>query len=272
MCFLGIVFGSGYDSIVSLLRRIPPGDEFPVSATLYVTYLKCPQQALGRLQGIFQAPSRDLFRGSLAHRIFARHLVDGPIAADEFDDVCRREAGANLGASMASLSMKPSEFRAISANVKELYDQFKTVPTDGFAGAEVEVESEPAPGIRLRGRVDAVFSDDDGIRIVDWKTGSYLEDADPQLDFYAMAWHFANDSLPVRMEALSLRTGEQRVSVPTKEAVANTEARVAEMIHELRLAIEGGTEMPRTAGPHCQWCPLLPDCAEGTRALEILRS
>jgi hypothetical protein len=260
----------GYDASVSTFGRIPEGHEFPVSATLYVTYLKCPQQALARLQGVYPAASVDLFRGSLAHRIFARHLVEGAIAEAEFVMVCRQEAGANLGGQMASLGMKPSDFRAVTADVEELYERFKRVPMDGFDGAEVEVESEPAEGIRLRGRVDAVFADDDGPRIVDWKTGAYLDDVEDQLDFYAMTWLHANQVLPVRMEAISLRTGERRVFVPTDKSVAVTELRVAEMISALRAAMSSPKELPRTAGPHCRWCPLLGECSEGAVALEIL--
>lgn len=255
---------------VSLFRRIPTGDEFPVSATLYVTYLKCPQQALARLQGIYPAPSKVMFRGILAHRIFARHLLAGPIPDEEFAIVCRQEAGAHLGASMVDLRLKPSEFRTITAEVEQLYERFKDVPSDGFSDAEVDIESTPAEGVRLRGRIDAVFADEDGVRIVDWKTGSYLDDAEPQLDFYAMAWQLAHGSLPKRTEAVSLRTGEQRVSVPTEETVADTSARVAEMITDLRDAMARRSDMPRTAGPYCRWCPVLPDCPEGTTALEIL--
>jgi len=255
---------------VSTFRRIPEGDEFPVSATLYATYLKCPQQALARLQGVYPAPSVALFRGSLAHRVFAKHLVHGPISEDDFDLVCRQEVGAHLGGQMAAIGMKASDFRAVAADVEELYERFKHVPTEGFDGAEVEVESEPAEGILLRGRVDAVFVDEDGLRIVDWKTGAYLDDAEGQLGFYAMAWFHANRDLPARMEALSLRTGEHRVFVPSDETVAATEVRVAEMISALRAAMGASAELPRTAGPHCRWCPLLDGCNEGTVALDIL--
>ncbi len=261
----------GYDSIVSTLRRIPDGEEFPVSATLFVTYLKCPQQALARVHGIYPEPSVDLFRGSLAHRIFARHLVDGPIPDEEFTAVCRREAGAHLGGTMASLSMKPSEFRAVTAQVAQQYDTFRQLPVNGFVDAEVVVDSEPAEGVRLRGRVDAVFTDELGTRIVDWKTGSFLDDSEPQLDFYAMAWQFLHGDLPARMEAVSLKTGEKRSFVPTKEGVTETEDRVATMIEEFREAIRTRSELPRTAGPYCGWCPLLDDCVEGSTALEVLR-
>jgi RecB family exonuclease len=257
---------------VSPFRRIPPGEEFPVSATLFVTYLKCPQQALARLQGVYPPATRAMFRGSLAHRVFARHLVDGVITPDDFTAACRQEAGAHLGGSMAELSLKPSEFRRITAEVEQLYDRFKSLPTDGFEDAEVDVQSEPVEGIALRGRVDAVFVEGDEVRIVDWKTGSSLDDAEPQLAFYAMAWQLANGSLPTTMEALSLKTGERRMTQPTEESAALTEMQVADMITALRGAMADRSEMPRTAGPHCRWCPLLDGCAEGAAALKILES
>lgn len=212
-----------------------------------------------------------MFRGSLAHRVFARHLVDGPIPTGEFSDVCRQETGTHLGASMASLALKPSEFRRISADVEQLYDRFKAISLDGFEAAEVEVRSEPAGGISIRGRVDAVFLDGDGVRIVDWKTGSYLGDAQSQLAFYAMAWQRAHGSLPVSLEALSLKTGESWVTHPTQGDVTETESEVADMIAALRRAMEDQSELPRDAGPHCEWCPLLEDCDEGDAALRILQ-
>lgn len=255
---------------MSVFRRIPSGDEFPISATLFVTYRKCPQQALARVQGVYPEPSVALLRGSLAHRIFARHLTEGPIPADDFEMVCKQEVGAHLGGTMASLSMKPSAFRAMVVEIEQLYGSFKNLPTEGFDGAEVDVDSEPYEGVRIKGRVDAVFSDEDGLRIVDWKTGGYLDDAEPQLDFYAMAWFLANEQMPKRMEAISLRTGEKRVAIPTEERVRETEARVAEMIEDLRSALSDRSDLPRMAGPHCSWCPLLDDCGEGADALRIL--
>jgi len=256
---------------VSTFRRIAPGEEFPISATLFVTYLRCPQQALARLQGVYPPTTEAGFRGSLAHRVFARHLVDGPIPTEDFSDVCRQETGAHLGAAMASLALKPSEFREITADVEQLYDRFKSISLDGFDAAEVEVRSEPADGISIRGRVDAVFLDGDGVRIVDWKTGSYLGDAQSQLAFYAMAWQQSHGSLPVSLEAVSIKTGESWVTHPTQDDVAATEAEVADMIGTLRDAMDKRSELPRDAGPHCQWCPLLDDCDEGEAALRILQ-
>jgi RecB family exonuclease len=249
-----------------------PGEALTVSATLYTTYRQCPQQALGRLQGLYPPTTRASFKGSLAHRIFARHLQSGPIETGEFELVCRSEAGANLGEAMASLHMKPSEFRAVVAEISDLYEQFDAIPLDGFIEAEAPLEVEPAPGVRLRGRVDAVFGEEstDRVRIVDWKTGVDISGSGPQLDFYAMAWAEVHGSRPAVLEALSIRTGEKVVRTPAEIDLDRVRDEVVSMIGELRAAIETGVDLERIAGPYCRWCPLLDDCPEGSTAMRIL--
>ena len=251
--------------------EVPDGEPFPVSATLYTTYLKCPQRALARLQGVYQPSSKASFKGLLAHRIFARHLEEGQIDDDAFPQVCRQEVGTHLGEMMASLAMKPSEFALIVRDVSDLYSKFAQIPTDGFTRSEASFEVEPVDGVKLRGRVDAIFDDNGSMRIVDWKTGSDLTGAVPQLDFYAMAWAKAFGSPPDTLEALSIRTGEKVVVVPTHNDIDLVESAVADMINILRSAIREHRELPRTAGPDCRWCPLLDDCDEGSSAMELLR-
>jgi len=142
---------------------IAPGERIAVSATLYVTYRFCPQQALGRLQGEYPADSIASFRGSLAHRVFARHLTAGPIAEDDVIQVCRQEIGApegHLNMKLAPLELnRPSKLAPVLAEVGDLYDRFKRFPTDGFRDAEVSLEVEIGSDAVLRGRVDAIFDD-----------------------------------------------------------------------------------------------------------------
>lgn len=257
---------------MSSFDDLAPGEHVSISATLYSTYRQCPQQALGRLKGVYPPTTRASFKGSLAHRIFARHLQTGPIDRNDLELVCRKEVGSGLGESMASLHMKPSEFRAVVSEIGELYEQFDAIPLDGFVEAEAPLEAEPAAGVRLRGRVDAVFREGpgDGVRIVDWKTGVDLTGSGPQLDFYAMAWAEVHGSPPIVLEALSVRTGEKVLRTPTEDDIVKVRDEVVVMIGELRNAIKAGVDLQRAAGPHCRWCPLLADCAEGTTALQIL--
>ena len=263
--------GSTYDSAMRTLEDVPAGRPLSISATLFVTYQQCPQQALARVQGIYGPPSRASFKGLLAHRVFARHLNEGPIAPDDLGQVCREETGASLTPQFTELGLKPSQFRAVVTEVSELYDRFQAMPTAGFERAEAPFEMELESDVSVRGRMDAVFADPDGQRIVDWKTGKELGDetAD-QLAFYAWAWKIAHGEAPVRTEAMSVTTGERLVRQYSDRDLGQFEERVVAMVIALREAEERGTELERTGGPHCTWCPLLDDCAEGATATAML--
>lgn len=251
------------------------GEPLAVSATLFVTYRACPQQALGRLRGAFPADSVASFKGSLAHRVFARHLVSGPIPDGDLPKVCREEIGApdgHLNMRLGPLELgRPSRLAPVLAEVGDLYARFKRFPSDGFRSAEVNLEADVGGGVTLRGRVDAVFEDDSGDpSIVDWKTGSWLEDTEPQLAFYALVWALEHGALPVRAEAVSVQTGERNGIEPTADQAEQTAREVAAMVDTLRAAFATGDDLERRAGPHCRWCPLLEGCTEGSAAMQIL--
>jgi len=255
---------------MDIFNELVPGESFTVSATLYTAYLECPQRALGRLQGIYGKPTVDSFRGRLAHKVFAMHLDEGEIPAEEFKDVCQAVVGTHLNSSWSELGLGITEFRAVTRQVQDLYDRFKMMPFDGVREAELPFEFDAGGGITVRGSMDAVFDSEEGVQIIDWKTGTYLSDRESQLAFYAMVWNLLNDEIPAVAEARSVATGETVRIEPTEESVRATLDDVGTMIEALRFAMETGTDLERQAGPHCQWCPLLDDCSEGRSALSLL--
>lgn len=260
----------GYDPLVLTFADIQPGDDIAVSATLFVTYKACPQQALARLRGIYPRPTVSMFKGSLAHRIFAKHLLDGPIADADFVSVCKSETGTHLNAQMVDVGVNTiSDFTAIAEQIREMYDRFRGLSIDGFDGAEVSIQTLVGEGVTLKGRVDAVFVDEDGVRIVDWKTGSYLGATNDQLDFYALVWALSTGAPPSRTEAVSLTTGEKLLHEPTEDDLGRTEHALAHMVCALRAALASGADLVRDGGPHCAWCPLLDDCDEGQTAVRL---
>ena len=255
------------------LSEVPAGEAFGVSATLFVTYRRCPQQALARLQGVYPEPSVASFKGSLAHRLIARHLMEGPIDDAELPLVCRMETGANLNGQMAAVGIKPRQFEAVVAEVSDLYRRFRTHPMadEGPVEAEVSFADEVSNGITLRGRIDAVYGSGNSVRIVDWKTGANLgEDVEAQLAFYALGWRYRTGAVPIATEAVSIATGERLSTSPTPADLDATERDVAAMIANLRAAMASGTDLERVAGPYCRWCPLLDDCSEGAAAVTLL--
>ena len=247
------------------------GDAIRVSATTYVTYKKCPGQANARLQGVFGPDSRASFLGSLAHRMFSRHLTAGPIASEEFVQACREEIGGSaLNHKLGPLELKPSILASMIEEVRGLYERFTRLPTEGFEGSEVSISREPVSGVELVGSVDAVYREDlGGHRLVDWKTGDLGEPED-QLLFYALLWALEKDELPAYVEAVSVRTGERYRTVPSTADVNRVAMEVGGLVDDLRRAWASGTEPVRHGGPWCRYCPLLEDCAEGKAAGALL--
>lgn len=242
---------------------VTPGDDIAVSASTWVTFLRCPDQARARLDGIYGPDSRASFSGGLAHSMFAHHLRDGPIPSEEFSDACKRAIGSsNLNYKLAAVGLKPSSLGGVIQEVQELYDRFRILPTEGFRGAEEPLEAEPADGVLLRGTVDAVFDSDQGVRLVDWKTGG-LADAIPQLQFYATLWTLTHDEPPAMVEAVSVRTGERESQVPTLADMRDTLSALADMISTIRRLWQTRSTGEKTAGPWCRYCPILDGCSEG---------
>lgn len=254
------------DSFV--LPPVVPGVRVMVSASTYVQYMRCPEQAGARLRGIFPEDSVASFRGVLAHRIFARHLERGEVPASDFTQACKEEIGAGLNPKMVSLGLRPGQVTSVINEVQDIYKRFTKLGTTGFSAAEVRIDVEPWDDVGLRGVIDATFIDETVVRLVDWKTGA-LGDAGHQMDFYALLWWLDRDALPDRIEAVSVKTGEQVASVPTLDDVHATAARVAQLVTSYRTAETGDPEMERFAGPWCCFCPVLAACPEGASAVAI---
>lgn len=256
--------------MVVSIPHVQPGDEVRLSASTYMAWKKCPDSANARLQGIYGPDSRPAFVGSLAHRIFARHLTAGPIPGEEFVQACREEVGgSNLNHKIAGLELKPSVLAGVIEEVRELYERFTRLPGEGFEGSEVVMDHENEDGVRLVGTIDAVYREDlGGHRLVDWKTGE-IGEAEDQLLFYSLLWALDREEIPARVEAVSVKTGERYTTVPSSADVTRVAGEVARLVDEMRRAWSEGASLARTAGPWCRYCPILGDCPEG-QATEAL--
>jgi hypothetical protein len=257
-----------------MLVSIPhgvPGDAIRLSASTYVAWKKCPDSANARLQGIFGPDTRPAFLGSLAHRIFARHLTAGPISAEEFAQACREEiGGSSLNNKLAGLALKPSALAAVIEEVRGLYDRFTKLPGEGFDSCEVVMEFEDDDGVQLVGTIDAVYREDlGGHRLVDWKTGE-VGDAEDQLMFYSLLWALDRDEVPAYVEAVSVKTGERYRTVPSTDDVKRVAGEVGQLVDEIRRAWSEGAPLPRNGGPWCKFCPILAECPEGQSAEALL--
>lgn len=237
-----------------------------------MAWKKCPDSANARLQGHYGPDTRPAFLGQLAHRVFSRHLSEGPISAEVFAQTCKQEIGdSNLNFKMGGLEIKPSTLNGMIEEVRELYERFVRFPMDGFEAAEVALSHQTEDGVEIFGTVDAVYREEiSGHRLVDWKSGD-LGDVADQLDFYSLLWALEKGEIPSAVEAVSVRTGERHHASPTEFDISRTAGEVAAMVSSLReaWALEGRVE--RRAGPWCRFCPILNDCEEGQTVEALLR-
>lgn len=254
---------------------VPAGDSIKVSATTYLSFRQCPAQAEARLQGVYSAESKASFTGALAHRLFARHLNTGPI--EDVNQAVREEIGTALNGKMAAIGIhRPSELTEMIREASALYDRFRHFPADGFEGAEISLEAEPSEGIKLIGKIDAVFREErPGPILRDWKTGSLGEPIE-QLLFYALVWALERGEMVAAVEAVSLETGERMRRTPSIGELTVVARHIADLVTEFRTgwssADSGATvRTERRGGPWCRYCPLLEDCPEGQSADAINR-
>jgi hypothetical protein len=254
-----------------VIPHLIPGETMRISASAFVAWKRCPDQANAQLRGIYGPDSRPAFLGTLAHRVFNRHLERGPIRAEDFALACREEIGnSNLNFKMGGLEIKPSSLTGMIEEVRSLYDRFVRLPTVGFEGSEVSLRHEAGEGVELVGKVDAVYREEEhGFRLVDWKTGD-LGDPEDQLGFYSLLWALTHEEAPVYVEAISVKTGDVHRTRPTEESVRRVAAEVATMVTNLRTAWSGDGSLERRAGPWCRYCPILAECAEGQAVGDLL--
>lgn len=257
-----------YDCAVIDFPSLPIGEPLSVSASLYTTYRRCPAQALAHTQGIYGPESRASFSGMLAHRVFARHLTSGTIAEGDFAMACREEIGQAMNPKLGALHLRPSELRGVIAEVGDLYQRFQAASLEGCRSVETEITVAVSSEVTLRGRIDAIFDDASGVRLVDWKTGA-LGGAQDQLSFYALLWGLEHGEIPGVVEAASVRSGERYEEVPSAASVAATAHRVVDLVATLRAGFADEGVVPRVGGPGCRYCPKRDDCAEGVAAIRV---
>ena len=201
-------------------------------------------------------------------------MNEGPILDEDFVAVCRQEIGKseNLNYKLAGAGLgRMSVLEPVFQEVRDLYRRFVRLPTEGFAGSEVELDHEiEGSRLTLLGKIDAVFDDGGGkLRLVDWKSGA-LGEPEAQLGFYAMLWVLARGEMPARVEAFSVRSGEVYRAEPTWEGVEATAGEVAAMVSEMRVSWAAGQAAAKNPGPWCMWCPVIDECAEGQAVAALL--
>lgn len=120
------------------------------------------------------------------------------------------------------------------------------------------VEAELEAGFVLRGYVDRLDRTEQGLRVVDYKTGRapgpmWEQSAMFQLRFYALIVHRATGNLPERLQLLYLGSGEVLTYEPDSEDLDRFERKLRALWAAITRAAERGDWRPNP-GKKCQWC------------------
>ena len=114
-------------------------------------------------------------------------------------------------------------------------------------------------GVRFNGRIDRIDPLDDGVEIIDYKTGAPKTqkevDKDDQVAFYAIASKEALGHKPKRLTYYFLDSGEKVSTTRTDSQLQEIREEVTEIIKD----IEKGEFEPKS-GMHCNWCDYKEFC------------
>ena len=125
--------------------------------------------------------------------------------------------------------------------------------------------------IVLSGKPDLTLGQPDGTVagkvIVDFKTGGFSPAHREDLRFYALLE--ALRILPPRLLATYyLDQGRIHSEDVTHDLLLSASERVIDGAHRYVELVSGTREPGVAPGPNCRWCPVQPDCDEGTEYLE----
>lgn len=121
-------------------------------------------------------------------------------------------------------------------------------------------------GIELFGKIDRVDPFEDGIAVIDYKTGRHqIEQEDLSGEPAAQVYLLAAEQefgLPVRcVRYLYLATGDDVRWYPEREDVPS----IAEQLVALTTSIKEAQEFPASPGDQCRWCPFALRCTDRGR-------
>ncbi len=164
---------------------------------------------LGRRRPMPVPPSPGTRRGTAFHAWIERHYRRAALL--EPDDL------------PGSADPEPAD----GADLARMIARFEASPWAGREPVEVEVAIETViAGVAVRGRIDAVFEDGDGIVLVDWKTGAPPSGAQArakavQLAVYRLAYARLRDIDPALISTAFYYAGTGRTVVP--QAIADSD-------------------------------------------------
>lgn len=239
------------------------GDKVVLSPSQAEAYATCPRRyVLERKLRLGEPGSVWAHFGELCHDILEKaedEVIDSGVRHADFDRVREIidevwEEDADFGLPDLTVAWKAKAVEML----EKLYDRW---PGKGDPIAvEMEVESEIG-GVTWVGRVDRVEQTADGVRVVDYKTGTRVPTKDDaaesiQLGFYAGA---VSDQVGDVVASEMWFPRADTVSVSTRQFAMFGLTDVHQKMEELTTQILAEDWTPNV-GTHCKRCPFIRSC------------
>jgi DNA helicase-2/ATP-dependent DNA helicase PcrA len=219
-----------------------------VSVTGLVTYAQCPKRFYWTdIDPLPRRRNPAAVRGSEIHRQIELHQRGEVPFEDMAPDLYDAVEGDDVGAG----GFKVYEESRFAANRAALVE------------APFSLETEN--GYRVRGRIDAIYTEDDHWEVVDFKTGRHKEDPSRmvQLQAYAVAVKDVDFGIP-KPDTLDVTFAYLGGGIDERTASADDVwvTRARSRLDELVSGIEAD-EFEPNPGEWCRACDFLRFCAEG---------
>lgn len=212
--------------------------------------------------------------GQVAHRAI-QLLINwrgDPVPADLVDEAIARLADddTSLGDWIAGLGdADASDLRGFAVDkVIKFLECFPPLDRRAAPTTESSVRWPVDGPIVLAGKVDLTLGRPRGAEsskvIIDLKTGWVSPRHREDLRFYALVETLRTQVPPRKLASFYLDAGEPVVEDVTEGVLRSATRRMLDAVNaEIELTVESREPVKRP-GVACRWCPLRPDCAEGT--------
>jgi RecB family exonuclease len=216
-----------------------------------------------------EQPNPLLAQGNAVHgaleRFFGLPTEDRNPAADVLQQALRNQwRGYCKPDTFASIDQEIEFGQAALALMTNFASSFDT--TAEPLAREQWVSTRLPNGIELFGKIDRVDPFEDGVAVIDYKTGRrQIEPEDLSGEPAAQVYLLATEQefgLPVRcVRYLYLASGDDVRWYPEREDVPS----IAEQLVALTTSIKEAEEFPASPADHCRWCPFALRCPDRGR-------
>lgn len=245
--YIGFDSLTRYGNITNTTSSLPPGmlknNVLNLSVSQIKSYLDCPLNFYySYVLAVPEEPSASLEYGTLMHSLVEdmnRSLQTGKLLP-----LSELEKRLHDEWPVSGYLSKGHKIRALTQarqSLAQLYVRFQATPRIPLAIEEPFVCNLTDLKLCVRGRFDAILSLDNGVEIVDYKTGTSVKTPEKakqratsshQLTLYALAWYLAHDEIPKRVSLDFLDTGQIG-------SVGKTQRGLDGMISKLRSVADG---------------------------------